>query len=105
MLVKFLGLSHDHTIKFYKSFNEQYSILKEKEQMLLLHYPSWTSSRKAKAWLDENEIAYDLRLIHKDNPKADEVKKWMAQTGLDLKKILQHKRKDVQGSQPQRALG
>ena len=56
--------------------------------MLLLHYPSWTSSRKAKAWLDENEISYDLRLIHKDNPKADEVKDWMNRSGLELKRFF-----------------
>lgn len=56
--------------------------------MLFLHYPSWTSSRKAKAWLEENGIPYDLRLIHKDNPKADEVRKWMALSGLELKKFF-----------------
>lgn len=56
--------------------------------MLLLHYPSWTSSRKAKSWLDENEVSYELRLIHKDNPKAIEVKKWMALSGLELKKFF-----------------
>ncbi len=56
--------------------------------MLLLHYPSWTSSRKAKAWLDENEIAYDLRLIHKDNPKAEEVLEWMTTIGLELKRFF-----------------
>ena len=56
--------------------------------MLFLHYPSWTTSKKAKAWLDNHSIVYDLRLIHKDNPKADEVKKWMAISGLDLKKFF-----------------
>ena len=56
--------------------------------MLFLHYPSWTSSRKAKAWLDEHNIEYELRLIHKDNPKADEVRKWMAISGLELKRFF-----------------
>ena len=56
--------------------------------MLLLHYPSWTSSRKAKAWLDDNEISYELRLIHKDNPKADEVREWMKMSGLELKRFF-----------------
>ena len=56
--------------------------------MLLLHYPSWTSSRKAKAWLDENNISYELRLIHKNNPKADEVRAWMDMSGLELKKFF-----------------
>ncbi len=56
--------------------------------MLFLHYPSWTSSRKAKAWLEEKNIAFELRLIHKDNPKADEVKKWMALSGLELKRFF-----------------
>lgn len=56
--------------------------------MLLLHYPSWTSSRKAKKWLDETGVSYELRLIHKDNPKANEVKEWMAISGLELKKFF-----------------
>lgn len=56
--------------------------------MLLLHYPSWTSSRKAKKWLDETGVSYELRLIHKDNPKADEVKKWMTMSGLELKRFF-----------------
>lgn len=56
--------------------------------MLLLHYPSWTSSRKAKAWLEENEISFDLRLIHKDNPKAEEVRQWMDLSGLELKRFF-----------------
>jgi len=56
--------------------------------MLLLHYPSWTSSRKAKVWLDEHNISYDIRLIHKDNPKADEVREWMNMSGLELKRFF-----------------
>ena len=56
--------------------------------MLLIHYPRWTSSRKAKAWLEENEIPFELRLIHKDNPKAEEVLQWMALSGLELKRFF-----------------
>lgn len=56
--------------------------------MLLLHYPSWTSSRKAKAWLEDNNIDFEVRLIHKDNPKAEEVKEWMKLSGLELKRFF-----------------
>lgn len=29
-----------------------------------------------------------MRLIHKENPKADEVRGWMAMSGLELKKFF-----------------
>lgn len=33
-------------------------------------------------------MTFEVRLIHKDNPKADEVRQWMALSGLELKRFF-----------------
>ncbi len=56
--------------------------------MILLHYASWTSSRKAKAWLEENGVDVEVRVINKDIPTAEEVQGWMKQTSAPLIKFF-----------------
>ena len=36
--------------------------------MIFLCYPKCTTCQKAKKWLEENHIAYDLRDIQQENP-------------------------------------
>ena len=58
------------------------------EKFTFLHYPKCGTCRKAKKWLDENGIGYEARLIVEENPNAEELKKWIAQSGLPLKKFF-----------------
>lgn len=51
-------------------------------------YPKCTTCQKAKAWLDAQGIAYDLRDIKLDNPTADELAAWYQKSGLPLKKFF-----------------
>ncbi len=51
-------------------------------------YPKCTTCQKAKAWLDENEIKYDLRDIKENNPTLDEIKEWHKKSGLPLKRFF-----------------
>ena len=44
--------------------------------MLFLCYPKCSTCQKAKAWLDERGISYELRDIKTDNPMAEEVTLW-----------------------------
>lgn len=53
--------------------------------MILLHYSSWTSSRKAKAWLEENGIDVTVRVLNKNLPTSEDVRQWMKQTNTPLK--------------------
>ena len=41
--------------------------------MLFLCYPKCSTCQKAKAWLEERSISYDLRDIKQNNPTADMV--------------------------------
>ena len=56
--------------------------------MLFICYPKCTTCRKAKAWLDENHLQYDLRDIKQDNPTYDELAQWHRISGLPLRKFF-----------------
>lgn len=56
--------------------------------MVFICYPKCTTCRKAKKWLDDNSIEYEERSIAEDNPTYEELKKWHAQSGLDLRKFF-----------------
>ena len=56
--------------------------------MLFLCYPKCSTCQKAKAWLDERGISYELRDIKTDNPTAEELTLWYRKSGLTLKKFF-----------------
>ena len=56
--------------------------------MLFLCYPKCSTCQKAKAWLNERGIAYDLRDIKLNNPTAEELTAWYQKSGLPLKKFF-----------------
>ena len=51
-------------------------------------YPKCTTCQKAKKWLDDNKIEYELRDIKEDNPTFEELSKWHKMSGLPLKKFF-----------------
>ncbi len=52
--------------------------------LLFLQFPSWTTVRKAKGWLEENNVDFTPRHIIKENPTYEELKKWYEESGLPL---------------------
>ena len=56
--------------------------------MIFLCYPKCTTCQKAKKWLDDHQIAYDLRDIKLNNPTAEELTAWYQKSGLPLKKFF-----------------
>lgn len=56
--------------------------------MLFICYPKCSTCKKAKKWLDENNIEYTERDIKLENPSYDELKKWYENSGLPLKKFF-----------------
>ena len=56
--------------------------------MLFLYYPPCSTCKKAKKWLDDNGIAYTSRHIKEDNPSYEELKEWLAASGLPVKKFF-----------------
>ena len=51
-------------------------------------YPKCTTCQKAKKWLDDNKIKYELRNVKEDNPSFEELTTWYKMSGLPLKKFF-----------------
>ncbi len=51
-------------------------------------YPKCTTCQKAKKWLDDNGIEYEIRDIKGDNPNFEELTVWYKTSGLPLKKFF-----------------
>ncbi len=51
-------------------------------------YPQCTTCQKAKKWLDDNKVEYNLRDIKIENPSIDELCNWHKVSGLPLKKFF-----------------
>lgn len=51
-------------------------------------YPKCTTCQRAKKWLDDNNIEYELRDIKENNPTFEELCEWHKMSGLPLKKFF-----------------
>lgn len=56
--------------------------------MLFVCYPKCTTCQKAKKWLEDHNVEYELRNIKEENPNAEELKEWYKKSGLDIKKFF-----------------
>ena len=56
--------------------------------MLFLEYPSCTTCKKAKAWLQGKGLEFTARHIKEENPSAEELSLWQEKSGLELKKFF-----------------
>ena len=73
-------------------------------------YPRCTTCQRAKKWLDDNNIAYDLRDIKLENPTKEELSEWYKKSGLPLKKFfntsgLLYKSMDLKNKLPEMSEG
>lgn len=51
-------------------------------------YPKCTTCQRAKKWLDENKIEYELRDIKTENPTAQELSDWYKRSVLPIRKFF-----------------
>lgn len=56
--------------------------------MIFICYPKCTTCQKARKWLDEHQVAYELRDIKLENPTYDELAAWHKRSGLPLRKFF-----------------
>ena len=69
-------------------------------------HPKCTTCQRAKKWLDDNKIKYELRDIKLDNPTLEELTEWYKKSGLPIKKFfntsgLLYKSLDLKNKLPQ----
>ena len=58
------------------------------DPMLFLEYPPCSTCKKARQWLEGNQLAFDARHIKEENPSYEELKLWWERSGLPLKKFF-----------------
>ena len=56
--------------------------------MQFICYPKCSTCRKAKAWLENHRIPYELRDIKLNNPSYEELAAWHRASGLPLRKFF-----------------
>ena len=56
--------------------------------MIFICYSRCTTCRKAQKWLDEKGFAYELRDIKTQNPSEEELKAWIASSGLPIRRFF-----------------
>ena len=55
---------------------------------LFLEYPKCSTCRKAKKYLEENNVEFIDRHIVEDNPTAEELTEWINKSSLPVKKFF-----------------
>lgn len=56
--------------------------------MLFIEYPKCSTCKKAKAWLEERNVAFEDRNIVEENPTKEELAAWIARSGLPVKRFF-----------------
>lgn len=53
---------------------------------MFIEYPKCSTCKKAKKWLEENNIDFVDRNIVEETPTVEELTKWIKESGQDIKK-------------------
>lgn len=56
--------------------------------MLFVWYPKCTTCQRAKKWLDEHGMQYEMRDIKEENPSAPELQEWYVKSGQPLRRFF-----------------
>ena len=55
---------------------------------LFIEYPKCSTCKKAKKWLETNNINFEDRHILDETPSAQELEKWIKMSGKEIKKFF-----------------
>ena len=56
--------------------------------MKFICYPKCSTCQKARKWLDEHVVLYEIRDVKEEKPSYDELKTWIAASGLPIRKFF-----------------
>lgn len=56
--------------------------------MLFVCYPKCTTCQKARKWLEEQGMEFEIRDIKTENPTKEELRTWYQKSGLPLKRFF-----------------
>lgn len=85
----------NYKIKHYLYYQIYFSAIINKKTVggmilkyLFLEYPKCTTCKKAKKWLNDNNIEFEDRHIVENNPTKEELKTWFEISGLPIKRFF-----------------
>lgn len=55
---------------------------------IFLQYPKCTTCKKAKKYLEDNNVVFQDRHIVEHNPTEEELTEWISKSGLEIKKFF-----------------
>lgn len=55
---------------------------------IFIQYPKCSTCKRAQKYLDENNIAYELRDMMEENPTKEELKTWLDLSELPIKRLF-----------------
>lgn len=55
-------------------------------KIVFIEYPKCSTCKKAKKWLEKNNLEFEDRNIVEDTPTEKELTEWIERSGLDIKK-------------------
>lgn len=64
--------------------------------ILFIEYPKCSTCKKAKQWLEKNNIKFEDRNIVTDTPTEQELSKWIKESGNEIKKFFNTSRIKIQ---------
>lgn len=56
--------------------------------MLFIEYPKCSTCKKAKLWLEQNNISFESRDIILNNPKKEELNIWIEKFSIPISKLF-----------------
>ena len=56
--------------------------------MIFIQYPTCTTCKKAKKFLNDNHVTYTERHIAEERPTENELSRWIAMSGKEIKKFF-----------------
>ena len=57
-------------------------------ERIFLQYPKCTTCKKAKKFLEDNNVSFEDRHIVENNPTEAELTEWISRSGLEIKKFF-----------------
>lgn len=55
---------------------------------IFIEYPKCSTCKKAKKWLEENNVEFEARNIIEETPTIEELTEWIKSNELDIKKCF-----------------
>lgn len=63
--------------------------------ILFIEYPKCSTCKKAKQWLEQNNIKFEDRNIVTNTPSEQELNKWIKESGYEIKKFFNTSRTKI----------